>query len=140
MSRSFLLNVVVVLAASTSACSRHDAVTGPLTLAEQIRGSWSESKLYPGISTVLELSVADTTITGTGTYTVEAGRPGTIVVTGTITAGKTVDLDLVRTDGWIGHFRGTLTSHDSLTGYSWGRSSFGIADPAPDSYHRIVSP
>ena len=140
MSKLLRIAVAVAFATSAGACGLED-VTGPLTVAEQLRGTWAESALFPGISTVITLAVADTTITGTGTYTIEAGRPGTIVVAGMVTAGTTVDLELARSDGWIGHFRGTLSSRDSLSGYSWGHSSMmtiPVADPAPDSFHRIV--
>jgi hypothetical protein len=137
MSKLLRIALAFALATSAAACSTGD-VTGPLTVAEQLRGTWAEAALFPGISTVIALAVTDSTITGTGTYTIEAGRPGTIVVTGMITAGTTVDLQLARSDGWIGSFRGVLTSPDSLNGYSWGHSSMMVADPAPDSFHRVV--
>lgn len=138
MARSLLVVLTFAVAASASACTHGDDITAPATVAEQIPGTWSESRTIPGVSTIISLAVADTSITGTGTYTIEAGHPGTIVVTGTISDGKTVDLDLVRSDGWVGHFRGSLASHDSLSGSSWFRSSSVVGDPAPDSYHRIA--
>jgi hypothetical protein len=140
MSKFLHIAVSVALAASAVACSADD-VTGPRTVAEQLRGTWAESARVPGSSTVITLAVADTTITGTGTYTIEAGQPGTIVVTGMITGGVTVDLQLVRSDGWMGYFRGTLASPDSLSGFSWGHSTnttLAVADPAPDNFHRVV--
>jgi hypothetical protein len=139
MSKSLRLAVALALATFAGACGADD-VTRPLTVADQLRGAWAESALYPGISTVITLAVADTTITGTGTYTIEAGRPGTIAVTGMITAGTNVALDLTRSDGGITHFRGTLSSPDSLSGFSYGifSTTLAIADPAPDSFHRLV--
>lgn len=138
MTKSLLATLAFALAASAAACSHGDAVTAPRTVAEQLSGTWAESHLIPGVSTVITLAVADTSITGTGTYTIEAGQPGTVAVTGMISAAETVDLELIRSDGWIGHFRGALVSHDSLAGYSWFRNSLVVGDPAPTSYHRIA--
>jgi hypothetical protein len=138
MPRSRLIAVAFTLAACASACRSGDAVTAQRTVAEDLRGTWAELYQIPGMSTVITLAVADTSITGTGTYAVEAGQPGTIAVTGMISAGKTVDLDLVRSDGWVGHFRGTLALHDSLSGFLSFRSSFGIGDPAPASFKRMA--
>jgi hypothetical protein len=138
MSKSLLITVAFTLAASASACRHGDAVTVPHTVAEDLSGTWAESYHLPGVSTVITLAAADSSITGTGTYTIEAGQPGTIAVTGVISADKTVDLDLTRSDGWIGHFRGSLASRDSLSGYIWFHTSFAVGDPAPASFHRIT--
>lgn len=138
MSKSLLITVAFALAASASACRNGDAVTVPRTVAEDIAGTWAELYQLPGVSTVITLATADSSIAGTGTYTIEAGRPGTIAVTGVISGEKTVDLDLTRSDGWIGHFRGSFATRDSLSGYMWFRSSLAIGDPAPASFHRIA--
>src|SRR6187397_1643432 len=107
MSKLLRIAVAVALVTSGAACGPDD-VTGPLTVAEQLRGTWAESGRASGASTVVTLAVADTTITGTGTYTIEAGQSGTIVVAGMV-SGTTVDFDLARSDGWIAHFRGTFS-------------------------------
>jgi len=89
---------------------------------------------------VFTLAVADTIVSGTGTYTIEAGQPGTIAITGMITGGSTIDLDLSRSDRGVAHFRGQLVTHDSLSGYTYGRwttTMLGISDPAPTGYHRV---
>ncbi|MDB4888345.1 MAG: hypothetical protein JWL61_200 [Gemmatimonadetes bacterium] len=138
MPKSCLIAIAFTLAACASACRSGDALTAQRTVADDLRGTWAELYQIPGVSTVITLAVADTSITGMGTYTIEAGRPGTIAVTGMISAEKTVDLDLARSDGWVGHFRGSLALHDSLSGYLWFRSSLGIGDPAPVSFKRMT--
>ena len=138
MSRSRSFTLALVLIAATGACRSGDRATSPHTAADDLRGTWSELYQIPGASTVITLAVADTSITGTGTYAIEAGQPGTIAVTGTISSEKMVDLDLVRSDGWAGHFHGALASRDSLSGYLWFRSVNQIGDPAPASFKRLT--
>jgi hypothetical protein len=140
MSNARLLIIALALATSAGACSRDNGVTPLGTLADDLPGTWSQAFSIPGASTIVTLGVADTTVSGIGTYTIEAGQPGTIAVTGMITAGSTVDLDLTRSDGWIAHFRGTLVTRDSLSGYMWGHSTtmIGIGDPAPAGFHRVA--
>ena len=117
------------------ACGRGDVATVPRTLAEELRGTWSESVPLLGIANVVTLQVSDTTISGTGTYAIEAGQPGTIIVSGVIT-GATVNFDMARSNGWTGHFRGTLSTAGRLTGISWYESAWSHGDPAPASFQR----
>jgi hypothetical protein len=140
MSNSRLLAVTSALVALISACSADTLLSAHGTVAEQLRGTWAQAFSIPGASTVITLAVADTTVSGTGTYTIEAGQPGTIVITGMVSGGSTIDLDLSRSDGWIAHFRGTLVTPDSIEGYAWGHSTtmIGIGDPAPAGYHRVT--
>jgi hypothetical protein len=137
MSHSRRVTITLALVALVSACSA-DVIAD--TTGNELTGTWSQSFSIPGPSTVIALAVADTTVAGTGTFAIEAGQSGTIAVTGMISSGETVDLDLTRSDGWIAHFRGTLVTHDSLSGYMWGHSTtmIGIGDPAPAAFHRVA--
>jgi hypothetical protein len=140
MSNSRLFAVTFALVALISACSVDTSLAGPRTVAEELPGTWAQVFSVPGASTVMTLALADTTISGSGTFTIEAGASGTLAVTGMITAGSTIDLDLTRSDGWVAHFRGTLVTPDSLSGYAYGHwtTMIGIGDPAPAEFHRVV--
>ena len=122
--RSTLAGIVV--AALTTSCGSDVASPGA-----QLNGQWMEVVSFPGVSTTLQLSVADTTVTGTGNYTIEAGKPGTIVVSGVI-SGSQVRLDLARSDGATQHFQGSLVAPDLLSGISF------YQDPISDSYRRVI--
>jgi hypothetical protein len=116
-SRQLVPAVALVLGA---ACSNAVDLTNPSVIAAELPGTWSETFPIPGSSTVLLLSVSGSTITGTGTYVIEAGASGTLSVTGTIAAQQSgppvVHLDFPLSDGMTGHFNGTLRSIGSLEG------------------------
>jgi hypothetical protein len=116
----------MALAAPAASCGSESIST---SLGAGLNGTWQEVVSFPGISTTLHLAVSDTVVTGTGAYTIEAGRPGTIIVSGAI-SGSVVNLDLARSDSTTQHFRGTFTAPDLLTGISW------FQDPVSDSYRR----
>src|SRR4051812_24188405 len=96
MLKSWQSRVTVVVLGISAACGRID-VARPLTLADQLSGTWYEPSGIPGVSNVVTLAVSDTTISGTGTYTIEAGQPGTITVNGVI-VGTTVRLNMIRSN------------------------------------------
>lgn len=50
--------------------------------AETIDGVWNSVNQVPGAGLTLTLAEQDTTVTGTGDYRIEAGRSGTLSVTG----------------------------------------------------------
>ena len=132
------LVVVLALAAST-ACSNSVDLADPKVIAEELQGTWSRI-IAPGSSTVLQLSVHDSTITGSGTFTSEAGPSGTLSVTGQITTGNFgpfVNIDYVQSNGPIGHFAGRLTAADVLDGSVWYTATgFGTNDPVPATFAR----
>jgi hypothetical protein len=111
-------------------------LTDPHVVAADLKGSWSEPASFPGISTIFQLAVVDTTVSGTGTYSIEAGRSGTLTVTGVI-SGTQVTLDLLRDYGSLTHFWGHLTASDRLDGYATYTSPLGN-DPAPLSFQRTA--
>jgi hypothetical protein len=88
------------------------ACTNPMSPAPSVAGTWSEQFSIPGASLVLRL---DASGNGDGTYAIEAGRSGTVHVTGlsdirNITLSIRYDYGLLRT------FTGTLTDDTHLTG------------------------
>ena len=109
------------------------------TLAQRLSGDWYQVIPIPGSSMVFYLSAADSTLAGTGNYTIEAGRPGTVSVAGSYTSER-IRFELTRSDGNVLHFDGTLTSSDRLDGYAW-YSMAGqvvVSDPAPIVFQRVV--
>jgi hypothetical protein len=139
MSNSRQLVAALALVAS-SACTSPLDLSDPRVIAVELRGTWSRVFDAPGISTVLQLSVHDSTITGTGTFSAEAGPSGTLTVTGRIAtgqpAGTLVEIDFAQSDGFVGHFTGTLLSADSLYGSVWYTSANLTADPVPATFRR----
>src|ERR1035437_11152871 len=133
--RSILALPLLGAAVACSSSSR-GALTDPHVIAADLRGSWSDPVSYPGISTILQLSVIDTIVSGSGTYTIEAGRPGTLTVAGVI-SGSQVKLDLQRDYGLLAHFTGTLHAPDLLGGFVTYEGAFA-SDPAPMGFRRTA--
>jgi hypothetical protein len=121
-----------------AACSSASpgSLTDPRVIAADLRGTWSDTVSYPGISTILHLTVTDTIVSGSGTYTIEAGRPGTLTVAGVI-SGSQVKLDLQRDYGLLAHFTGTLRAPDLLGGFVTYEAAFA-SDPAPMGFRRTA--
>jgi hypothetical protein len=128
------------LAAST-ACSNSVDLADPNVIARELSGTWSRI-IAPGSSTVLQLTVHDSTIAGTGTFAGEAGPSGTLSVTGKITTGDLgpfVNIDFVQDNGPIGHFTGTLTAANTLYGsVFYTATAFAAGDPVPATFIRTA--
>src|ERR1700681_2919348 len=115
---NFRLLVAALTLAVSTACSNSVDLADPKVIAQELPGTWSRI-IAPGSSTVLQLTVHDSTITGTGTFAGEAGPSGTLSVTGKITTdnfGPIVNIDFVQSNGPIGHFTGRLKAADTLDG------------------------
>ena len=89
-----------------SACSSPGA---PLTA---VAGTWAENFSIVGASLVLTL---DGSGNGAGTYAIEAGRSGTVQVSGRVTASM-VALSIRYDYGPVRTFTGTLTDDNHLSG------------------------
>ena len=139
MPRFRQLAVALSLVAS-AACSNSVDLADPNVIAQELRGTWSRTFDAPGNSTVLQLTVHDSTIAGTGTFAGEAGPSGTLAVTGQITTGDFgphVNIDFVQSNGPIGHFTGTLKAVDTLDGSVWYTTAvLSVGDPVPASFVR----
>lgn len=134
-----LVAAALVLVVS-AACSNPVDLKDPKVVAAELRGTWSRSFDVPGTSTVFVISVQDLTLTGTGTFADEAGPSGTLSFTGQVTTqqfgGPLVQIDFVQTDGFVGHFSGSLTNADSLYGIVWYSSATITADPVTATFRR----
>jgi hypothetical protein len=114
--RSMKLLLCATLSIAAAACGDSTAPhTGGRQLAAQVQGMWAEKVTFPGISLVLNLAAQDTVLTGAGTYSIEAGRSGTLVITGLVSA-QTVKLDLSYDYGSRAHFDGSLQDQNTLSG------------------------
>jgi hypothetical protein len=132
---------IALLLVASAACSNSVDLADPNVLAQELRGTWSRI-IAPGSSTVLQLTVQDSTIAGTGTFAGEAGPSGTLVVTGRIATGDFgpfVTIDFAQSNGPVGHFTGGLTAPDTLYGSVWYTATeFGTADPVPGTFVRTA--
>lgn len=80
-----------------------------------IQGTWSQDGNVPGASLVITIAESSGTLQGSGTYTIEAGQPGSLQVTGThsgrnVTLALAFDTDLVET------WNGTIQDASHMTG------------------------
>jgi hypothetical protein len=133
--------VVALALVASAACSSSVDLTDPNVIAGELRGTWSRTFDAPGNSTVLQLSVHDSTITGTGTFAGEVGPTGTLTVTGKIVTGQfgpSVNIDFVQSNGPVGHFTGTLRAADMLDGSVWysPTTGLGVGDPIVATFRR----
>ena len=130
-SRFFMTSLALALVAT--ACSS-DYLVVPVD-AGGLPGRWYEQIGIPGASTVFDLTVTGATVMGSGSYTMEAGQPGTLTVTGEV-SGNNIRLDITRSDSLVIHFNGTLITPYALSGYAYqtGPHQVGVSDPAPRIY------
>ena len=104
--------IPVLLAASLlSACA--STVSGPTGTG--ISGTWVQREAAAGTLLVLRLDAQATTVTGTGTYTVEGGRSGTLTETGTISDGA-LRLAITYDSGAAAQFDGRVAGDTILSG------------------------
>ena len=122
--------ILALALGSVAACSS-SGVTNPNTIAAELRGTWTQTGLGVGSSRVLTLHVTGTTVTGTGTYSGEAGPSGNLTVTGAIT-GTNITLTLAQDDNVTYHLNATLASPNVLTG-----GLFTTSDPVEVSFQKI---
>jgi len=118
----------LALGIAIAACS---SSTAPTTLAGRLTGTWSESGLSAGSSFVMTLSAHDTTVTGTGQYAIEAGRSGTVTVTGVIEAPNIL-LTVTYDYGPVAHYSAALQGSTTLTG-AW----FTTSDPIELTFEKV---
>ena len=137
MSRASKRLMAAVVVAGLVACNHGspDAV-GPAKLTSaSLDGTWSQVVTSPGDSLTLRLMTSDTTVTGSGAYSIDVGGTGTLTVTGTISAPR-VALDLVF-DSTIGaHIDATLSSADSLAGTITYGPTEAQNQPQPIVFHK----
>jgi hypothetical protein len=96
------------LLVASVACS----TSSPTTPSSELAGTWSEVFSFPGSSLVITI---DGQGSGSGTYAIEAGRSGTVSVTGTVTTSN-VTLIIRYDSGMALTFSGKLADSTHLTG------------------------
>ena len=80
-----------------------------------IGGTWAADFAIPGASLVLTIDQVDSSLTGSGTYAIEAGRAGTLQVVGTY-ACPTVTMSLQYDHGLRATFTGTVNGSRQMSG------------------------
>ncbi|HET9985347.1 MAG TPA: hypothetical protein VFQ38_17230 [Longimicrobiales bacterium] len=108
----------VLLLALLAGCygdATSDSAPPPETFPAHLTGSWVRVQNVIGSSLRMTLSAHGATVTGTGSYAIEAGRSGTLAVSGAI-AGTSIHLDVAFDYGTFAHFDGTLAAADVLSG------------------------
>jgi hypothetical protein len=81
----------------------------------ELQGTWSADLNLPGASLVLDIVQNDGTIAGGGTYAIEAGRAGTLQVSGTY-ARPDISLTIARDFGLRQVFAGTVLDSRHMAG------------------------
>jgi hypothetical protein len=84
-------------------------------LALLLSGTWAQQGTVVGSSLVLTLRSDGTSLAGPGQYAIEAGRSGTLTLTGAVSSLR-VHLDIVYDDGAVAQFDGALSDRTTLTG------------------------
>lgn len=112
----------LALATALSACSS----SGPQRMAAppdrttaqtaaDLTGTWAQTKTVVGSGLSMKLQTQGASVSGTGQYAMEAGRAGTLTVSGTI-QGADVSLDLAFDYGMTAHCDAALVASDTLRG------------------------
>jgi hypothetical protein len=127
----------LAVVAGASACGKDSLdLTDPHTVASELRGNWHMPETFPGSGYGFTLAVTDTTVTGTGTFSIEAGASGTLSVTGAID-GTVVTLTIVSSAGETQHFIGSLRDANTLNGAFWTEATVA-SDPVPVTFVRAT--
>lgn len=81
----------------------------------QIGASWVQRDAVAGTKFSFRLTAEGTKLSGSGTYTVEGGRSGTVTVAGTV-SDQGVHLDITYDTGEVAQFAGHQVSASELNG------------------------
>lgn len=96
-------------------CNASSAPGAPAAL----QGTWAEDIVIPGSSVIVTLADHAGTISGRGTYAIEAGRSGTLTVTGSYLAPN-VTLTVLYDYGYRWTFAGTVRDDQHMSGMANG--------------------
>ena len=100
------------------------ACSNALAPPGDVQGTWAATFNLPGASLVLEITQGGRTIAGGGTYAIEAGRAGTLQISGSYTR-PSIAVTIQRDYGLTQIFSGTVLDSRHMTGTiadSTGRS------------------
>ena len=110
------LFVVALSMLTISACREPSTLPSePRGVAALVQGKWAQPQSLPGISFRFQLAARDTVLSGSGTYSIEAGRSGTLSVLGFV-VGQQLMLDITYDYGPVAHFTGSLADQNTLRG------------------------
>jgi hypothetical protein len=84
-------------------------------LAQLLAGTWAQQGTVIGSSLVLTFLANGTSLAGTGQYAIEAGRSGTLTLTGSVSHER-VHLDIVYDTGAVAQFDGALAERNTMPG------------------------
>jgi len=104
----------IILCSVVGAACGDDAVAPS---SDTLSGDWGPSTSLVGSRWTMHLAEHGASLTGTGDYAFEAGRAGTLAVSGTV-VGAQVTLDITYDYGLREHFVGVHTNLDVLHGTS----------------------
>jgi hypothetical protein len=91
------------------------ACNNDLALPGDLQGTWAADFDVPGASLVLNITLADRTIAGDGTYAIEAGRAGTLHVSGSYDRPG-ISMTIERDYGLAQTYTGTVLDSRHMTG------------------------
>jgi len=113
ISRAAAAAAIILLSGVAAACGDDAVAPSPDTLS----GDWGPTTSLVGSRWDMHLTEHGTSLAGTGDYALEAGRSGTLAITGSVT-GSQVTLDITYDYGMREHFVGVHTNLDVLHGTS----------------------
>jgi len=106
--------LVVGLMVSATGCGSGGGGT-VATTTRSLTGSWSTPFSVPGANTSLTMTQRVSSISGSGTYAIEAGRSGTLQISGTVT-GSVFTLTINYDYGATTTYTGTIVDANDITG------------------------
>ena len=89
--------------------------TDGLGPAADVQGTWDADFNIPGAALVLDLNQSDSTVTGSGTYAIEAGRSGTVQEIGSYSR-PAISLRITYDYGRAETFTGTVLNAQHMFG------------------------
>jgi hypothetical protein len=93
---------------------------------QTLNGVWRADNQVPGSRIMLAIAERDTTISGSGTYSIEAGRSGTLRIAGSLRESQ-IRLTLTYDYGQTARYSGTVLDNTHMTGtVAW---SSGFENP-----------
>lgn len=91
------------------------ACNNDLAAPGELQGTWAAEFNLPGASLVLDITQVDPTVAGRGTYAIEAGRAGTLHLSGSYTR-PTISLTIERDYGLRETYTGTVIDSHHIRG------------------------
>ena len=96
-------------------CGGGNGSSGISSGTYDLSGKWATVGGLAGTGTQLTLNEYLTSVTGSGAYQIEAGAPGTIIVTGSASSNQ-FSLTLVYSNGITGVYSGQMSDANHMNG------------------------